>query len=86
MTEKLFAKGIFYKRRESAPDFVIGNLSVKKDDFVEFVNEHAGSDGWLNLNILKSQSGKPYIEVDTWQPIQSRPVEAEAKTEGDLPF
>lgn len=84
MTDKLFAKGIFYKRRDGAPDFVIGNLSVKKEDFVDFVNQHAGQDGWLNLNILKSQSGKPYIEVDTWQPNTQKAATTEA--EGDLPF
>lgn len=83
--DKTFAKGIYFKRRESAPDFVIGNLSCKADEFTEFLNEHKDEDGWVNFNILKSQAGKPYIEKDNWQPTGSK-KEATVDNGSDLPF
>ena len=83
--DKTFAKGIYFKRRESAPDFVIGNLACKVDETIEFLNQHKGGDGWVNLNILKSQAGKPYIELDTWQPTGER-KEATVDNGSDLPF
>ena len=31
--EKIFTEGLIVKRNDNAPDFVIGNLSVKVDEF-----------------------------------------------------
>jgi hypothetical protein len=84
--EKVFANGFSFKRRESAPDFVIGNISIKVDDAIEFLKANKKQDGWVNLNILKSQSGKPYIELDTWSPESTPKVETPAEMGGDLPF
>ena len=35
--DKIFADGFIFKRRENAPDFVIGNISVKVDEAVAFL-------------------------------------------------
>jgi hypothetical protein len=94
--EKIFADGFIFKRRENAPEFVIGNISVKVEEAVEFLNKHI-KNGWVNLNILNSQSGKPYIELDTFVPKKQddysrepQKTVAKAKDEGeldpDLPF
>jgi len=37
--EKTFVNGFIVKRNDNAPDFVLANLSVKLDDFVEFEND-----------------------------------------------
>ena len=63
-----FAKGIFFKAPpDNAPDFVVGRLSVKCDEFLKYAEDFQ-SEGWLNLDIKKGKSGKPYIELNTWKP------------------
>ena len=84
--EKVFADGFIFKRRENAPEFVIGNISVKVDEAVAFLNTHQ-KNGWVNLNVLTSQAGKPYVALDTFVPTKQNdaPAKAEEKTV-DLPF
>jgi len=47
--------------------------------------------GWVNLNVLNSKGGKPYIELDTFVPkkkangTDSAPNQAPVQ-EADLPF
>ena len=65
--EKIFANGFSFKRRENAPDFVVGNISIKVDDAVKFLNDNARN-GWVNLNINTAQSGSTYIELDKFVP------------------
>lgn len=85
--DKVFADGFLFKRRENAPDFVIGNISVKVDEAIAFLKSNS-KNGWVNLNVLNSQAGKPYIELDTFVPkkkeVASEPAKAEPS--GDLPF
>lgn len=63
--EKVFASGFIFKRNEKAPDFVVGGLSVKVTDAVEFLNAQ-NKNGWVNLNIKKAKGGNYYIELDTY--------------------
>ena len=65
--EKVFAKGFVFKKRENAPDFVVGSVSIKADEAIQFIADNQ-KNGWVNLNIAMGQSGKYYIELDTWQP------------------
>tara|TARA_R110000737_G_scaffold318912_1_gene329911 strand:+ start:368 stop:649 length:282 start_codon:yes stop_codon:yes gene_type:complete len=65
--DKVFADGFIFKRRQEAPEFVIGNISVKVEEAVAFLNANQ-KNGWVNLNVLNSQAGKPYIELDTFVP------------------
>ena len=67
--EKIFANGFSFKRNEKAPSFVVGNLSVKKEDAIEFLNQHEDG-GYVNLNINMSKNGTYYVELDTWKPTQ----------------
>tara|TARA_R110000751_G_scaffold1560_4_gene5806 strand:+ start:8000 stop:8299 length:300 start_codon:yes stop_codon:yes gene_type:complete len=96
--EKVFADGFVFKRRADAPDFVIGNIAIKVDDAIAFLKAKAKSDGWVNLNINISKGGKPYMELDTFEPDSSkrrsepkakRPVLSEPVSDDDtddLPF
>lgn len=94
--EKVFAEGIIFKRNDNAPDFVIGSMSVKNDEFVPFLQANA-KNGWTNLQVKKSQNGKFYIELDTFEPkaqggqqqaSQPAPAQPDIPEEGkdDLPF
>jgi hypothetical protein len=94
MSEKVFADGFSFKRREKAPEFVIGSLSVKVEEAIAFLKEHASESGWVNLNINMGKTGKHYVELDTWKPSESaKPAakpstkkQAAAESEEDLPF
>jgi hypothetical protein len=88
--DKVFADGFLFKRRENAPDFVIGNISVKVEEAVAFLKNNQ-KNGWVNLNVLNSKGGKPYIELDTFVPkkqgngVDTAPNQAPVQ-EADLPF
>lgn len=66
--QKIFADGFYFERRENAPDFVIGRLSVKVNKVKDFLDAHVNDRGYVNLNILRSKDGGAYMELDTWQP------------------
>tara|TARA_R110002020_G_scaffold23508_8_gene78121 strand:- start:473 stop:736 length:264 start_codon:yes stop_codon:yes gene_type:complete len=83
--EKVFADGFSFKRRENAPDFVVGRVSVKCDDAVSFMKQNQ-KNGWLNLNINQAKSGKYYIELDTFEPKKKTESAPPQEEEADLPF
>lgn len=87
--EKIFADGFVFKRNEKAPDFVVGNISVKVDEAVAFLNKHT-KNGWVNLQVKNSQGGKYYIELDTFEPKaqqqQAPAQQPEPEPSGELPF
>lgn len=80
--EKIFADGFSFKRRDNAPDFVVGSISVKVDDAISFLKSNQRK-GWVNIDIKTAKSGKPYMELDTWEPNQREEV---TETKDDLPF
>ncbi len=85
--EKVFVNGFTFKRNDEAPDFVIGNITIKKDELVAFMEEHANEDGWVRIAVKKSKRGKIYSELDTWKPTK-RKEEAvtESETDEEMPF
>ena len=73
-TEKVFANGFSFKRREGAPEFVIGQQSIKVDEAIAFLKENQ-KNGWVNLNVNKAKgSGKLYVELDTFEPQKQKEV------------
>jgi hypothetical protein len=75
--EKVFADGFSFKRNESAPDFVVGRLSIKVEDAVAFMKENQ-KNGWLNISIKYGRSGNPYCELDNFEPSKM------SKNAGDM--
>lgn len=65
--EKIFADGFIFKRNEKAPDFVVGNMSIKVDEAITLL-KNQDKNGWVNLSIKKARSGNYYIEVDQFEP------------------
>ena len=88
--EKIYAKGLFAKRNEKAPEFVICGLSVKTDDFVQFLKENTNEKGYVNLQVLRSKDkGTLYAVVDTFEPkasTTSTEVKKAVKTQESDPF
>lgn len=82
--DKIFADGFLFKKRETAPEWVVGSMSVKVDEAVGFLTSNA-KNGWVNLNVNQSRGGKYYIELDTFVPKKKESGSAPQK-EVDLPF
>ena len=85
--EKIFADGFSFKRNEKAPEFVVGSLSIKADEAIQFIKTHV-RDGWVNLSIKYARSGNPYIELDTYVPKKDTAEQAVVVEEedDDVPF
>lgn len=81
--DKIFADGMLFKRRDNAPEWVVGSISIKVDDFVKFCKDNEDK-GWVNLEVKVGKSGKLYIELDTWKP--EKKDEATPQVEEDSPF
>ena len=88
-TEKVFADGFVFKMNPNSPEFVVGSLSLKADDAISFIKEREKK-GWVNLNIKIGKSGKPYVELDTWEPNAAKTndsaVDFNAGGSSDMPF
>jgi hypothetical protein len=77
-THKIFCDGLIVKdRRESAPEWVKGSLSVKVDEFKAFLDKH-NNGGWVNIDLLTGKSGKPYAVLNTWKPRKEEGDDDEA--------
>jgi len=88
--EKIFADGFSFKRRENAPDFVVGRVSIKVDEAIAFLKKHQ-SNGWVSLNTNKSKQGTYYMELDTFVPAQKSTTtydqpESKPADDDDIPF
>lgn len=71
--EKVFANGFIIKERNpNCPEWVVGNVSIKVDEFIQTLQQY-NKNGWVNITIKKSQGGKTYAEIDTWEPQQRQP-------------
>ena len=88
--EKIYAEGLFAKRNEKAPEFVVCNLSIKADDFMQFLEENTNEKGYVNLQVLRSKDkGTLYAVLDTFEPKASTaPTQAKksVKTQTNDPF
>jgi hypothetical protein len=85
--EKVFADGFMFKMKPDSPEWVVGSLSLKADEAIEFIKKHTDK-GWLNLNVHVGQSGKPYVELDTWKPTpkSDNSIPTTSNQTDDLPF
>lgn len=77
MTEKIFVNGLISKDvSDTAPEFILGKLSVKVSELAKWLEENKGiaENDWINLTVKRSgTSGKRYIEVDTYKPKTTIP-------------
>jgi hypothetical protein len=83
--------GFFAKKADK--DFVVTKVSLKTNDFLEFINSKKGiieeNNGWLNFEILKSKNdrNKWYASYNDWKPEkQVSTSDHSPDREADLPF
>ena len=90
MEEKNYAKGLFAKRNEKAPEFVVCSLSCKTDEFIQFLKENTNDKGYVNLQVRKSRDkGTMYAVLDTFEPkTGTTPTQEKksVKTQANDPF
>tara|TARA_R100001591_G_scaffold85062_1_gene91351 strand:- start:245 stop:508 length:264 start_codon:yes stop_codon:yes gene_type:complete len=80
--------GLYPKKRDGQPDFVIGKLSINVAQFREWMAEYlkANPGGeWINIDMLVSKAGKGYAKLDTWEPESKEEPKSEPVSE-DIPF
>jgi len=66
-TEKVFVDGLIAKKpRDTAPEWVKLNISIKREDLVRWLDDRP--DEWINIQVCEARSGKWYAEVDMWKP------------------
>ena len=68
MSEKIFCDGFNFERRENAPDFIVGQLSLKANLAIPLIEQHKNERGFVNIDIKLSRSGKYYAELNQWTP------------------
>ena len=80
--------GLYPKRRDNQPDFVIGKLSINVAQFREWMAEYLKANQeseWINIDMLVSKAGKGYAKLDTWEPENKQEDKSEPVSE-DIPF
>ena len=80
---KVFADGFMFKMNPNSPEWVVGSLSLKAEEAIEFIKNNTDK-GSVNLKINVGKSGKPYVELDTWKPEPKK--EMATSTEDNFPF
>lgn len=85
---KIFVNGLFSKKvPDTAPAWVIANLSVHRESLLKWLTENpqlADEQGYIRMTIKESKEGKRYTEVDTWKPTTPAPAPANPNL-GEVP-
>jgi hypothetical protein len=76
--EMEFVDGLFVKApHEKAPDFVKAQISIKVEDLGKWLRakykESLANEGWINLDVKESKSGRWYAAVSNYKPKAQEP-------------
>lgn len=64
---KIFVDGLMAKKpKDAAPAWVKCDLSIKRQELIDFLQKQTGD--WVNVQVCEAKSGKWYTEVNTWKP------------------
>ena len=88
--QKVWAEGLYARRRDNAPDWVTVDLGIDVKRFTKWLENMPVSDkGYLTVNVTRSKDGTKYsASLDTWKPSGERrqePVPAVDMDDG-IPF
>lgn len=66
--ETNFVEGLYFnKPHEKAPDFVKGSISIKKDQFTQWVATQPTNDkGYIKIDVLLSKKDTLYLKVNDY--------------------
>ena len=85
---KEYPKGIYFNRpRENAPEFVLGSISIKKQEFLEWLDQKETNEkGYVNLDVLNGKEEKPYLAVNDYKPKGIPTIDDEERTGMEAPM
>ena len=71
---KVWAEGLYARRRDNAPDWVTIDLGIDVQRFIAWLQQQPVSEkGYLNINVTRSKDGTKYsAALDTWKPSGER--------------
>ena len=70
-----YIKGLYAKKpHQNAPKFVISNISMKRLDLIEYLQN--SNDEYINAQIKDGQKGY-YVELNTWKKSTEDKTEAQ---------
>jgi len=75
MSNNDLAKGFYFNEpSDKAPEFILGSVSIRPDDFAAWLSEQQPNEkGYVRLSIKRSREGKVYAALDSWQPGNQQP-------------
>jgi len=86
-TEKLFVGNAKVKTNKFGDKEI--NVGFQQKD-LDLLQQHLNEKGWVNFNVKSNKEGKPYLQIDTWQPTERAAAPANnaggAEPEDELPF
>ena len=86
MAEKKFAKGFFgNQKRQGAPAFVLGSVSIKVEDAIQWLKENVNDKGYVNLDINEGRDGKLSIFLNEFKP-KAQTSNNDSQFDDNLPF
>lgn len=65
--ETKFVDGLFVKRNEKSPEFVVASLSFN-EKFLDWLKGNMNSKGYANVDLMKSKTGTLYAKLNDWKP------------------
>ncbi len=84
--ETKYPKGIFINpRREGAPEFVRGSISIKAEDAVAWIKEVVNEAGYVNIDVLNGDKGL-YLKHNDFKPKPKQDNQEEAIDPSSIPF
>jgi hypothetical protein len=70
--DTIFPTGLYANRpKENAPNFIIANLSIKRDEFIEWLK---GQKEQVYIDIKESKGLKFYASLNEWTPKEDKPT------------
>lgn len=87
MTDKIFADGVSIKPKETRYGEIL-KIGINAEPFMDFLAKYTNERGYVNLDLKKGQSGKWYMELNTYKNNQSEEVTEDLVTFDDeeVPF
>lgn len=81
MAERKFANGIYFNpAHEKAPSFVLGKISVQRDNFIKWLNEQEISEkGYVKMDVQRAKTDKIVIYLDDFKGEKTEATEAKTK-------
>jgi hypothetical protein len=88
MSDIEFVNGLLVKAPHTkAPDFVKCNISIKRQDMIEWLQ--GKNDEWINVDVKVSKQGKWFASVNNWKPeggSDKKPAPATAPSQQNVGF